>query len=82
MRWSRGSVAMGAFATILCTCAVASYFPEHGVPFVSVLIICVVYTVSNSKRIVQFWKPPSPNQREDITSVPHKTVLKLLSEDS
>lgn len=53
------AIAMGAFATILCTCAVAAYFPEHGVPFMGVLVICVVYTVSNAKRIVQFWKTPS-----------------------
>jgi hypothetical protein len=56
------AIAMGAFATILCTCAVAAYFPEHGVPFMGVLVICVIYTVSNSKRIVRFWNPPSPNR--------------------
>jgi hypothetical protein len=56
------AVAMGAFATILCTCAVAAYFPEHGVPFIGVLIICVFHTVSNSRRIVQFWKAPSAKQ--------------------
>ena len=49
------AIAMGAFATILCACAVAAYFPEHGVPFMGVLVICVVYTVGNSKRIAQFW---------------------------
>jgi hypothetical protein len=59
---ARVAIAMGAFATILCTCAVAAYFPEHGVPFMGVLIICVVYPASSPKRIVQFWKPPSPNQ--------------------
>jgi hypothetical protein len=58
-----GAIAMGAFATILCTCAVAAYFPEHGVPFMGVLVICVAYGVSNSRRIVQFWKTPSPNQQ-------------------
>jgi hypothetical protein len=51
------AIAMGVFATIFCMCAVAAYFPEHGVPFIGVLVICVVYSVSNSKRIVQFWSP-------------------------
>lgn len=36
------AIAVGTFATILCTCAVAAYFPEHGVPFMSVLVICAV----------------------------------------
>jgi hypothetical protein len=56
------AIAMGAFGTIFCMCAVAAYFPEHGVPFMGMLVICVVYTVSNSKRIVQFWKAPSAKQ--------------------
>jgi hypothetical protein len=56
------AIAMGVFATVFCMCAVAAYFPEHGVPFTGVLVICAVYTVSNSKRIVQFWKPRSSAQ--------------------
>jgi hypothetical protein len=56
------AIAMGAFASVFCMCAVAAYFPEHGVPFMGVLVICVVYTVSNSKRIVRFWKTPTAKQ--------------------
>lgn len=51
------ALAMGAFATILCSCVFAAYYPQHGVPFMGVLVICVVFAVSNSRRIVQFWGP-------------------------
>jgi len=56
------AIAVATFATIFCMCAVAAYFPEHGVPFIGVMVICALYTVSNSKRIVQFWKAPSARQ--------------------
>jgi hypothetical protein len=51
------AIATGVFATVFCMCAVAAYFPEHGVPFTGVLVICSVFAVSNSKRVVQFWRP-------------------------
>ncbi len=51
------ALAMGAFATILCSCVFAAYYPQHGVPFMGVLVICVVFAVSNVRRIVQFWAP-------------------------
>jgi hypothetical protein len=51
---------MGAFATILCFCVFAAYFPQHGVPFMGVLVICVVFAVSNSKRILGSLRPATP----------------------
>jgi hypothetical protein len=47
------ALALGTFATILCSCVFAAYYPQHGVPFMGVLVICVVFAASNSKRIVQ-----------------------------
>lgn len=46
------ALAMGAFGTILCSCVFAAYYPQHGVPFMGVLVICVVFAIANSKRIV------------------------------
>jgi len=54
------ALAMGAFATILCFCVFAAYFPQHGVPFMGVLVICVVFAVSNSKRILGSLRPATP----------------------
>jgi hypothetical protein len=49
------ALAMGAFATILCSCFYAAYYPEHGAPFMGVLVICVVFTTSNFKRILDYF---------------------------
>ncbi len=53
------ALAMGAFATILCSCVLAAYYPEHGVPFMGVLVICVVFAASNSKRILGSLRSPA-----------------------
>jgi hypothetical protein len=53
------ALAIGAFATILCSCVLAAYYPQHGVPFMGVLVICVVFALNNSKRILGFLCSPA-----------------------
>ena len=46
------AVALAAFATILCSCFIAAYYPQHGVPFLGLFMLIVGYAVSNSKRLL------------------------------
>jgi hypothetical protein len=66
------ALAMGAFATILCSCVFAAYYPQHGVAFMGVLVICVVFAASNYKRIVQALRgvPPRLSHRLSPRSGP------------
>jgi hypothetical protein len=47
------SLALAAFATIVCCCFVAAYYPEHGVPFFTVNVICAVWAATNWKRTLR-----------------------------
>ncbi len=53
------AVAVGAFTTILCSCVFAAYYPEHGVPFMGVLVICVIFAANNSKRALGSLRSPA-----------------------
>jgi hypothetical protein len=44
-------LAVSAFAVIAASCVVAAYYPEHGIAFYGVLVICVCYAFENRGRI-------------------------------
>ena len=44
-------LAISAFAVIAASCVVAAYYPEHGIAFFGVLVICVCYALNNRERI-------------------------------
>ena len=44
-------LALSAFAVIAASCVVAAYYPEHGIAFFGVLVICVCYALENRERI-------------------------------
>jgi hypothetical protein len=45
------TLAVAAFAVIVASCVVAAYYPEHGIAFFGVLVICVCFAVQNRERM-------------------------------
>ncbi len=62
------ALAMGAFATILASCFFAAYYPQHGVPFMGVLVISVVFAINNSKRILGSLRSPASRPPFDLNA--------------
>lgn len=54
------ALAMGTFATILCSCVFAAYYPQHGVPFMGVLVLCAVFAVNNLERVLGAFRLTTP----------------------
>lgn len=45
------ALAVAAFSVVIASCVVAAYYPEHGVSFFGVLVICVCFALHNRGRI-------------------------------
>jgi hypothetical protein len=50
-------LAVAAFSVTAASCVVAAYYPQHGIPFLGVLIICVCYALQNHDRILRALRP-------------------------
>ncbi len=46
-------LAVAAFSVVAVSCAVAAYYPEHGIPFLGVLLVCACFAVDNRKGLVR-----------------------------
>jgi len=47
------TLAVSTFSVVVASCVVAAYYPQHGIPFFAVLIICVCFVIEHHQRILR-----------------------------
>ncbi len=64
------ALAMGTLGTFICSCFVAAYYPQHGVPFLTVLFITMFYALDNRARAISLFARKELRSPEVADEVP------------